>query len=443
MRAERYGMPTMARTARRPIMRSNRDSELVRWLARRDVQDGGLAALIVASRIPANLGMLGALVCLLLAGLYAALRPEQVRAVFVRCWFFLAIPLFSLASVGWSIFPAVTLRAAVQMTLTVLAGLLLSQSTRPRAVVTGLFVAYVGYTLLTLTFGQVRPIENAHTFALYGLGGEAKNFFSDTACTASLLALTMVALFVEQRAPLRIMVALGLTGLCLLATLRANSAGALAALAVSGSLLLTLLLMRERSRGVKLAFVGGMLLVLLGALVFFEPLLTMVQEMSSKDAGLTGRGYLWYRANFSIAERPWLGVGYFAYWYPDNPDAVGLWHHFDVRQESTGFSFHNSYIQTLVDTGLIGLGVLLATWLVGCLALLRRFVLTPSLPTCFWLGYMALQLAKTPVEPIRPSALVAPTILMSIALGFGCFPVGRVNWIPANFRRKRPSSALD
>ncbi|MFD2579558.1 O-antigen ligase family protein [Novosphingobium colocasiae] len=147
--------------------------------------------------------------------------------------------------------------------------------------------------------------------------------------------------------------------------------------------------------------------LVLGAL-FFDQLLALVQQASNKDEGLTGRAYLWYRAAFYTAERPWLGVGYFGFWTAQNPEAIGLWRYFDVRQEGTAFSFHNGYIQTWVETGLIGVAALVLTWAATAALLLRRFVITRSLPACFWLAYLAHEMAKTPVEPIRPSALVAP-----------------------------------
>ncbi|MFC3215107.1 O-antigen ligase family protein [Novosphingobium panipatense] len=90
--------------------------------------------------------------------------------------------------------------------------------------------------------------------------------------------------------------------------------------------------------------------------------MTLVQELSAKDAGLTGRGYLWYRAAFIIEDSPWLGTGYFGFWIPENPDAVGFWRYFQIRQEGTAFSFHNSYIQTIVETGYLGLAVLVMSW---------------------------------------------------------------------------------
>lgn len=404
-------------------LRPQQPSRTTALLADAGVQDGVFAGLILLTRIPANWGMPGAAACLALAFAYAGLRLEQTRDMFRRCWPQLSFPAFALLSVLWAAYPEVSLRASVQMTLTALAGLLLSQARRPRAVLAGLFAAYAVYTIGSLLAGQTRPDGITGIPALYGLGGEAKNYFADTAATAALLALSMVALAMERRAYMACAVATLASVLCLLATVRARSAGAVASMVVACALLAVLLVLRGRSSMVKFASTMALLVALMLGGVLFQPLLALVQELSAKDPGMTGRGYLWYRADFIIAQRPWLGMGYFSFWTPANPDAIGLWRYFDVRQEGTAFSFHNSYVQTLVETGRIGLGVMLAGWIAGILALLRRFVLAPSLATCFWLGYMALQISKTPVEPIRPAALVAPTIMLFAALGFGCFPV--------------------
>lgn len=400
-----------------------RRSRLGATLFDRDVQDGAFAALILGSRIPANLGMAGGLACLVLTALYVTMRPAQARDALWRGRWQLAFPVVALLSVLWAVHPAVTLRAAVQMSLTAFAGLMLAQAARPRAVLIGVFAAYAGYTVASFLVGNTRPDGIAGTLALYGIGGEAKNYFADTSATAALLAMTMVAAGIERRSAPWTALCLACLAICVLATLRAHSAGAVASLAAAGSLLAVLLLMRGHSGTVKLALVGTSVVVLLLGAAFSDPLMALVQELSAKDTGLTGRGYLWYRADFIIAQRPWLGMGYFGFWTSANPDAVGLWRHFDIRQEGTAFSFHNGFIQTLVENGYIGLSVLVATWAIGVLALMRRFVLTPSLPTCFWLGYLALQFCKVPVEPVRPAALIAPTIMLFAALGFGSFPL--------------------
>lgn len=402
-----------------------RGSRFVVLLADRSLQDGVFAALMVMARIPASVGMPGAFVFLILTGIYVAIRLEQTRDAFWRCWVLLLFPAFALLSAVWAVYPELTLRYAVQMTLTAFAGLLLSQAARPRAVLAGLFVAYTGYSVASLLAGNIHPDGMGGALALYGLGGEAKNYFADTAGTAVLLALVMLVTGIERGSPVLAVFSGGMAAICVLTTVRAHSAGAVASLALAVGLLAALLALRTRSPALKLAFASMVVGTFVLCLLFFQPLMAMVQELSAKDSGLTGRGYLWYRADFIIAQRPWLGMGYFGFWHPANPDAIGLWRYFDVHQEGTGFSFHNSYIQTMVETGYIGLAIMLGGWIAGIIALLRRFVLTPSLATCFWLSYMALELSKSPVEPIRPAALVAPTIMLFAALGFGWFPVAR------------------
>lgn len=418
-------MITLSPAIARPRETRHR-SQLSAMLADTAVQDGLFAGLILGTRVPANVGASGAAACIGLTVLYAAMRPAQARAVFGNSWYALAFPLVALFSTFWADYPSTTLRAGLQLAVTVFAGLLVSQSRHPRAVLTGLFLVYASYGVGSLLFGHTRPIGMTHEIALLGLGGEDKNYFADAAGTALLLCLAILALCLERGFLLRGAIAMAAALACARATMLANSAGATAAAALAVGVLLALLFLRRRPPGLKLAFTVTLALVLVAGVLLFDQILAVIQQLSDKDAGLTGRGYLWYRADFIIAQHPWLGQGYFGFWTPSNPEAVGLWHYFEVRQEGTAFSFHNAYIQTLVELGRLGLLVLVATWLIGLALLLRRFVLTQSLATCFWISYLAMEFAKTPVEPVRPSTLIAPTILMFAALGFACFPVGRL-----------------
>jgi len=416
-------------------------SRFATMLASAAVQDGAFAALIVLSRITTLFGFAGPVAFLALTCLYAVLRASQVREVFTRCWMQFGFPVLALLSITWAEYQGITARASVQMALTAFAGLLLSQSPRPRAVLIGLFVGYAGYSGLSLIVGNTRPIGTTHEMALLGLGGEEKNYFADTASTGILLSLALIVPGLERRNLLMAAAAAACALLCAVATGRANSAGAVVATLVAVGLLMTLLVLRQRPPALKLLFASSLVLALLLGLAFYQQIIALAAQLSDKDAGLTGRGYLWYRAQFIVAQRPWLGIGYFGFWTPANPDAVGLWHYFDVRQEGTAFTFHNAYIQTQVELGAAGLVALVGSWLIGAIMLFRRFVLTHSLATCVWLSYLALQLAKTPVEPIRPGTLVAPTILLYLALGFGCFPIARVREQSASAQRDRPGGA--
>lgn len=76
-----------------------------------------------------------------------------------------------------------------------------------------------------------------------------------------------------------------------------------------------------------------------------------------KDATLTGRTYLWATGLEAAAQTPVLGVGYQAYWVQGFPEAERLWQEFYINARS-GFHFHNSYIEVLVELGAVGFATL-------------------------------------------------------------------------------------
>src|SRR5581483_2182010 len=76
-----------------------------------------------------------------------------------------------------------------------------------------------------------------------------------------------------------------------------------------------------------------------------------------KDPTFTGRTYLWYRAEPVIQQKPLLGHGFAAFWRPGSIDAEGLWRWAGVKH-TVGFNFHNTFIETLVQLGIVGLVVI-------------------------------------------------------------------------------------
>ena len=60
-----------------------------------------------------------------------------------------------------------------------------------------------------------------------------------------------------------------------------------------------------------------------------------------------------------IARQPFTGTGYYAFWLQGNPLAEAIWRHFQIITRS-GFSFHDTYIETAVELGWIGVAVLVA-----------------------------------------------------------------------------------
>jgi exopolysaccharide production protein ExoQ len=417
-----------------------RDSD--RWpVLKPGAADGWFAFVVLASRLPLMLvGMAGAGIMILAAIVMAILRPQQFGATWSRAWVIWLFPLLALLSTAWAVYPGVTARAAVQTLFTVLAGLMIGKSPRPYTTLIGLFVAYVGYTVASLfanvqqgvgTFGGI-GVEGS---ALVGIGGEAKNFFSESAITGMLLSLTLLwgGLGKVRLPVLAVLAACAFA--CGLATVRAHSGGALISGAVGVAALIGTLLLRRLPPTAKiLAIVGVGIALILGA-VFYDQIIGAAAAALRKNPGLTGRDYLWFHSIEQIRARPILGMGYYGFWHPANPDAIGLGRYFDLPETTSAFSFHNAYIQTLVELGYVGLAVLLVGWIAGAVGLLRRLALSNSIPACFWFAYFCAEMTKSGVELIRPATLVAPTIMLSAALAFGLSPVTDT---PRPVWRRRP-----
>jgi len=82
-------------------------------------------------------------------------------------------------------------------------------------------------------------------------------------------------------------------------------------------------------------------------------LLDFVLGIFGKDSTLTGRTYLWEQGWEAAQQFPILGYGYAAYWVQGFAEAERLWAEFYITTR-TGFHFHNTYIETLVELGFVG-----------------------------------------------------------------------------------------
>ena len=125
-------------------------------------------------------------------------------------------------------------------------------------------------------------------------------------------------------------------------------------------LLRVFMLIRRLSAPQKLVVLAAVVFaVLVGALVFATygtQLLGAFLETSGKDSTLTGRTDLWRTGLTLISDKPFLGVGYRAFWVKGNGPAEQLWAMFG-EPSGAGFNFHNLYISNAVDLGLVGLSI--------------------------------------------------------------------------------------
>lgn len=380
--------------------------------------------------------------------IYGWLHRRELREIVARRWLLLLIPALALCSVAWSDYPSVAAKHTAELLMTVLGGLLLSASPRPVSVLAGVWAAFGLFMVASLALGHFVAVGMDGPTAFSGLNN-GKNFFGTAAAMAALMS-TFI-LFVSIRilfVSIRTFSWIGVvSGACALGfevylVYLARSAGATIAmvLAIAAFIALSFLgAFRPRTR----VFASGCLLALLAAAgawayTFSGSVTATALDLFHKDPTLTGRSYLWYRAAQLIHERPLLGRGFESFWVQGNIDAEGFWQYAQLPGR-TGFNFHNTLIELLIQFGWIGASLVLLVFVIACLALLRRAMRAPSLITAFYLALVVFNVARTPFESLAPSSVDVGTLLLITALGYGLGKaVPKLAAPPAPLRRYAP-----
>lgn len=398
------------------------------WAPRAGVVAGMVYAMFLCLLFLLQLGSKGAAAAIALAAVLAAVERRNLTRLFDGRALLFLIPLVCIATALWSDAPGASLRYGAEMFLTVAAGLVLSLTSRPREAIIGAFAAFATYAAISLVFGHYSSAGTIWA-AFTGLDS-GKNFLAEIAATGALLAIAVPFFLLESWRPMVLLAALAAAPALALEfyiLVVARSAGAILALA-SGVGLLALLLTVSRlpsSWRIGVSVIGAFLLGLVG--LFHDQIASTASQAAleafHKDPTLTGRTYLWYRAHQMIAERPLLGHGFYAFWRHGNPDAEGLWQFADIDGRS-GFNFHNTGIESLMQFGWVGSLTIAAVVAVTAVALARRFVLHPSVALCLWLALCGFELVRSFFESIGPMPFYFSNVMLAAALGFAFRPVG-------------------
>jgi O-antigen ligase len=114
-----------------------------------------------------------------------------------------------------------------------------------------------------------------------------------------------------------------------------------------------------------------MLVIGLGTYVFysegvFAPLIPYLARGNVEaTAKLTGRIPLWETLLPEIGQRPWLGAGFAAFWNPEKLLQM------ELLAGKPIVSAHNGYLEEVLNTGIVGLAILL-TFCICAMAVARR-----------------------------------------------------------------------
>jgi O-antigen ligase len=140
---------------------------------------------------------------------------------------------------------------------------------------------------------------------------------------------------------------------------------------------------------------------------------------------LSGRLPLWRALYTYIADRPWRGYGFGAFWDTGRFDeiyALAGWR---------AVAAHNGFLDELLATGAVGMILFLAFWLYGMALAVRHAHRSPASAQSAWLvfGWLLLFLMFNSLESIFQSFFQFPTYASLIGL-FALVNARRDQWAP-------------
>ncbi|WP_394729163.1 O-antigen ligase family protein [Altererythrobacter sp. GH1-8] len=386
------------------------------------VTDALLAALpIFACLFNSMLGPLSVLLVFGSAVLTAWLRMEKLPTALARAWPIILIPAFALTSYLWSLDPGATARYGILFTITVASGVLMATCLDRRAVLIGVMLAYAAFVIAGFLVGDTKRDGTTGEVAFIGIAA-SKNMAGSSAAICVLLSIACMSLAHQIRSFGLLVTAIILMPLALYSLYMALSAGALIGGGAAVICLMMWITSQRLPRQARASILIIISIMVLAALATMELWLPLVFEFvitgSGKDAGLTGRVELWRKADQLIAQRPFLGQGFAAFWVQGNLDAEAIWREFFILNR-TGFNFHNTAKEILVSLGWVGLVLFVTIGLIALGALIWRTMVRPDPARIFFCGWMVYWTLRTYFESMGMAQMYAETILTYAALTLG------------------------
>lgn len=364
-------------------------------------------------------------------------KARLVLQASIRLPFLMALLVLCAVSFTWSIDAGLTQRRSFAIIMTTAAGLFLGTRYSWKTMLRALAMVWLILALSSALTGLLVPDfgrdQTVHIGAWQGLFFE-KNQLGGMMARAATVAAFLVLMDRKFRS-----VWMGLLIVCTLLVVLSTSITAILGLVIGlGAIGICALMKRGLATGLVTLWIGGLaagvgifVLVLVPDIVF---------QSLGRDMTLTGRTDIWITLIDYIQERPLLGYGYGAFW-ADGSDP-GNWVRETLQWDAP--TAHNSWIEVTLAMGFVGLGLLLAdfvitvarallssvnTWVgVFALAFLAQFFLfslseSASLQqnSIVWLIYVAIaaKLARrpkgialiTPARPLPPRRLGEPVSL--------------------------------
>jgi exopolysaccharide production protein ExoQ len=380
-----------------------------------------IAFIIVVPTIPAIIFLGAVLLC-------CALFPHRFYQAVTWNVIPWLIVLLGALSVIWSEQPMQSLRSAAQIGISVLAALMFAQGLRARSFIVIVLFAFIAANVVFLFVPSVFGSKNmvAQSLALVVLSG------------------FWVMLDRQQPALVRVLALLAFLGAPPM-LVSANSEGALLSGVLALVCSLVPFLLRRLHSGTRTFLVCGGAFVasvtVAFSLLLLDDLFDMLLLSIGKDVSLTGRTVLWSHAVGVIADHP-LGVGLQAYWTESNIQAVRFWEAFYINNHY-GFHFHDLWLETGVELGLIGIVIAAATTLVVFFSVWRWVLQYPGPESCFFAGFVTFIVSRTVGEVELYSQFSMTSMMFIVAYYYAdCARGGSLSRMEVGRRNKSDLVAL-
>jgi exopolysaccharide production protein ExoQ len=370
---------------------------------------------MVCQSAEARLGSIAAAIYVGGMALFVVAYPREATRAALADYLPWLHPALALASILWSDAASTSLRMALELCFTTATVLAVSRRLSNRDLISGLMMAMLICGGISFALAAKASLTNSGV-PLIGIYG-SKN---QLAFHMVLMVLCSVSVILDGAQPgLVRLLAVPSLFLGLLLARGAHSTGAVVMGALAVMVLLGVASAGGMPRRLHGRLVAAVVIMSLGAGVlmvsFGHDLADMFFTATGKDAGLTGRTFLWQRAAQMIADRPTLGYGYQAFWRQDYPEAEALWRYFKIANR-TGFHFHDLYYEVTVELGFAGLAAIVYTLAAYTIRTVRQTLGKPGPQTGFLLAICLFLLARSGIEvdltyPMGTVAILFPMLL--------------------------------
>jgi O-antigen ligase len=196
------------------------------------------------------------------------------------------------------------------------------------------FHTWRGFTSHKNLLGQVSLLSVIFCYIFYKMGSTAKG---------KAVAIFMLVLSVAL----------------LIGSFSSTSILTFAVLAGIGSLLFVDVIFEPIHIGRTVSFIllASIITIIIGVMLWFPEIQTAIPALFGKDITFSGRTDLWEYLLTEVQLKPLLGSGFSAFWVPESHHIMMLYKAFVWLPGQA----HNGYLDILLQTGFVGLGLILLT----------------------------------------------------------------------------------